>query len=189
MSEHSINLNCANCGAKLDVYDDMEHFSCGYCGTELIVQRRGGTVALKMVTEAIQKVQIGTDRTAAELALVRLNQESARIEEELEKLYPNGIKSVSFGRKGCAVILAGPLGLFGVLLIISGFQGYSGLLPGLLMVIGSLIWFISAWTKPTSDKIALVEKQILERQAQLVEVKSRIVEQRRIVDSTNPDSL
>jgi predicted RNA-binding Zn-ribbon protein involved in translation (DUF1610 family) len=67
MSDRFINLNCAHCGAKLDVYDDMERFACGYCGTEMIVQRRGGTVALKAVTEAIQKVQIGTDKTAAEL--------------------------------------------------------------------------------------------------------------------------
>src|ERR1700734_3064652 len=86
MDEHFINLNCANCGAKLDVYDDMERFSCGYCGTELIVQRRGGTVALKNVTEAIKRVQVGTDKTAAELALVRLDQESARLDEELKTL-------------------------------------------------------------------------------------------------------
>jgi hypothetical protein len=79
MSEHLINLSCANCGAKLDVYDDMERFSCGYCGTELIVQRRGGTVALKAVTEAIKQVQIGTDKTAAELAI-------ARHEKELQDL-------------------------------------------------------------------------------------------------------
>jgi ribosomal protein S27E len=63
-NDHFINLNCANCGAKLEVYDDMERFACGYCGTELIAQRRGGTVALRAVTEAIKKVQIGTDKTA-----------------------------------------------------------------------------------------------------------------------------
>ena len=48
MTPHFINLNCTNCGAKpLDVHDDddMERFACGYCGTEIIVQRRGGTVA------------------------------------------------------------------------------------------------------------------------------------------------
>jgi ribosomal protein S27AE len=72
MPEHFINLNCANCGGKLEVYDDMDRFACGYCGTEQIVQRRGGTVALKAVTEAIQTVQIGTDKKAAELAVFRL---------------------------------------------------------------------------------------------------------------------
>src|ERR1039457_5902622 len=59
MSDHFINLTCANCGGKLEVYDDMERFACGYCGSEMLVQRRGGTVILKAITEAIQKVQIG----------------------------------------------------------------------------------------------------------------------------------
>ena len=75
MSDHFINLNCTNCGGKLEIYEDMDRFACGYCGTEQIVQRRGGAVALKAVTEAIQKVQIAADKTAAELALVRLERE------------------------------------------------------------------------------------------------------------------
>jgi predicted RNA-binding Zn-ribbon protein involved in translation (DUF1610 family) len=40
MSHHFINLNCAHCGGKLEVFDDMERFVCGYCGSEMIVQRR-----------------------------------------------------------------------------------------------------------------------------------------------------
>jgi DNA-directed RNA polymerase subunit RPC12/RpoP len=85
MSDSFIKLNCANCGAKLDVYDDMDRFACAYCGTEMVVQRRGGTVALKAVTEAIRKVQIGTDKTAAELALVRLDKEV----KQLRNAYAN----------------------------------------------------------------------------------------------------
>ena len=82
MTPHFINLNCTNCGAKpLDVHDDddMERFACGYCGTEIIVQRRGGTVALKALTAAIIKVQTGTDKTAAELALARYEKEIAAL--------------------------------------------------------------------------------------------------------------
>jgi ribosomal protein S27E len=81
-SERFISLNCANCGAKLDVYDDMDRFFCSYCGTGLIVQRRGGTVALKAVTEAIKKVQIGTDKTAAELAIARYESELKGLRED-----------------------------------------------------------------------------------------------------------
>jgi hypothetical protein len=57
-----IKLSCISCGAKLNVYDDMERFFCGYCGTGMSVQRRGGAVILKTLTEAIQKVQVGTTR-------------------------------------------------------------------------------------------------------------------------------
>jgi hypothetical protein len=50
----------------------MNKFACGYCGTEQILERSGGTISLKSVTDAIAKVQTGTDKTAAELALYRL---------------------------------------------------------------------------------------------------------------------
>jgi DNA-directed RNA polymerase subunit RPC12/RpoP len=86
MSDHYINLTCANCGGKLEVYDDMERFGCGYCGSEMLVQRRGGTVILKAVTEAIHKVQIGTDKTAAELAIVRLNNEREKLMADYDQL-------------------------------------------------------------------------------------------------------
>lgn len=41
----------------------------------MITQRRGGTVALKGVEGAIRRVQVGTDKTAAELAMPRLHAE------------------------------------------------------------------------------------------------------------------
>lgn len=55
----------------------MSRFACGHCGTEVIAERRGGAVMLKSVAEAIRKVQVGTDKTAAELSIVRLTQELA----------------------------------------------------------------------------------------------------------------
>lgn len=70
-----INLKCINCGAALEITPDMDVFACGYCGASQMVERRGGTVALKRVTDAISRVQVGTDKTAAELALNRLSGE------------------------------------------------------------------------------------------------------------------
>jgi predicted RNA-binding Zn-ribbon protein involved in translation (DUF1610 family) len=75
-----IPLKCPSCGAKLEISADMDQFACGYCGTELFIQRKGGTVALKPLTDAINKVQVGTDKTAAELAIPRL-------QEDLKQLY------------------------------------------------------------------------------------------------------
>ncbi len=89
VSEHFVNLNCGNCGAKLDVYDDMDRFSCGFCGTELVAQRRGGTVALRAVTEAISKVQVGTDKTAAELAITRYEKELQVVRSHWAKAAPH----------------------------------------------------------------------------------------------------
>lgn len=83
-----ISLKCPSCGAKLQVSDDMDQFACVYCGSELTALRRGGTVSLKLITEAIAKVQVGTDKMAAELALVRLQKEldaAASEKEQSEK--------------------------------------------------------------------------------------------------------
>jgi hypothetical protein len=81
-----IPLKCANCGARLEVSPDMTQFACGYCGIENIVERRGGTVSLKLVSDAIAKVQIGTDKTAAELAIRRLQEDLANWEAHAERV-------------------------------------------------------------------------------------------------------
>jgi DNA-directed RNA polymerase subunit RPC12/RpoP len=72
-------LRCGNCGASLEISNELNQFACGYCGTEQIVERKGGTVALKPITDAIARIQTSTDKTAAELALRRLPQESNKL--------------------------------------------------------------------------------------------------------------
>lgn len=51
-----------------------------------MVERKGGTVALKRVTDAISKVQAGTDKTAAELAITRMETECRTLEQQREAL-------------------------------------------------------------------------------------------------------
>lgn len=46
-----------------------------YCGTEYQVKREGGIVALTPIVEEIRKVSVSTDKTASELAIVRLKEE------------------------------------------------------------------------------------------------------------------
>lgn len=82
----TLTLKCPSCNAALEVFPDMERFSCGYCGTQQIVLRRGGTVSLKLIAESISRVQVGTDRTAAELALVRLKHELAATDAKLSEI-------------------------------------------------------------------------------------------------------
>jgi hypothetical protein len=81
-----IKLQCISCGGKLEVSPDMERFTCGYCGTEQIVERRGGTISLKGVAQAISRVQAGTDKTAAELALNRLERELESLNNKRARL-------------------------------------------------------------------------------------------------------
>lgn len=167
MSTTCIPLNCQSCGGKLEIYSDMDRFACGYCGTEMMVQRRGGTVALKAVTEAIAKVQVGTDRTAAELALVRLETEmkdrktAERVLREnsaglFNELLVYGAIFVIFG-----VVAVVQIGVFGVVLILLG--GVLGL---------------AGWGNMTSQ-----EKELARLQTQIAVLKEKIDEKKKIVDS------
>lgn len=83
-------MKCPTCGATLQIQSTQDQFSCAYCGSALSVARHGGTVSL--IAEAISKVQVGTDKTAAELALVRLRDEltenTLAMERHAESLPP-----------------------------------------------------------------------------------------------------
>jgi predicted RNA-binding Zn-ribbon protein involved in translation (DUF1610 family) len=86
MMLNSIPLKCPNCGANLEITPEMETFACGYCGASQMVARSGGTVSLRLLTESIAKVQVGTDKTAAELAIRRLREDYATLEAEYNHL-------------------------------------------------------------------------------------------------------
>ena len=75
-----INLTCPSCGGKLQITSDIDRFACGHCGNELIVRRSGGAITVEPVVEGLRKVQAGVDKTASELAIVRLEGEIAHYE-------------------------------------------------------------------------------------------------------------
>lgn len=102
MPDHFIILTCRSCGGKLEVFEDVDRFACAYCGTEMMVQRRGGTVALKMMQEAIHKVQLGTDKTAAELAMGRYQGEVNDLQNSMVEEEKRSSLGCGFG---CAVLL------------------------------------------------------------------------------------
>jgi hypothetical protein len=166
MADSFIKLSCTNCGAKLDVYEDMDRFACGYCGTEMMAQRRGGTVVLKAVVQAIEKVQIGTDKTAAELAIVRLEKEREKLNAELAE--QTGTKDQQVG---CSAVLVFILGGGGIGLAL---QGGGGVLVGIgLLVAAALLakWIIT----PGGQRV--VEK------SRIAELERRIEEQKRKADA------
>lgn len=82
----TIAMKCASCGAGLQIAPDMGQFACGYCGASLNVVRQGGAVALRIVVDSIARVKVGTDRTAAELALVRLPKDIEERRRELDAM-------------------------------------------------------------------------------------------------------
>lgn len=74
-----IQLTCPACGGKLELNNTIDRFACAHCGTEHVVNRGGGIVSLQPVIEGLRRIQSGTDRTAAELALQRLRGEHSEL--------------------------------------------------------------------------------------------------------------
>jgi hypothetical protein len=93
-------MTCPNCGGKLQITIDMDRFACGYCGTEHIVRRSGGTISLAPVVEGLKNVQKGVDKTASELAIVRLKEKIKELSldcDELKNKVDNEKNSLFFG--------------------------------------------------------------------------------------------
>jgi hypothetical protein len=140
MSVKLLTLKCPNCSASLEIFPDMDSFACGYCGSQQMVQRRGGTISLKLVTDAIEKVQHGTDRTASELAIQRLTKEIGVIvtqRQHLSASYPDTGSAVLF-IYACGFLLLG--GAIGGALALYCPQEHVYPLQGLGLVVGMTIF-------------------------------------------------
>ncbi len=70
-----VTLTCPNCGAKLQVTEDLERFACASCGNEHLIRRSGGLVSLAPLAEGLKGMERATDRTASEMAVQRLQTE------------------------------------------------------------------------------------------------------------------
>jgi hypothetical protein len=155
----------------VDVYDDIERFACGYCGTSLVIQRRGGTVALRAVTEAIKHVQMGTDKTAAELALVRLRRDRTELVAEFAR-----VQRGADPRPGKIIGIA-VFGL-GAWAAISGF----GFVSALLLFIGFIVLLKGL---DSGYKRSRWERARLEHQSKLEGIDREIARQLRIVSQSS----
>ena len=74
-----LSMKCASCSAPLEIRPETTDFVCLYCGSAQIVDRSGGMATINIVANALWKVQKSTDRTASELALVRLKKTKKNI--------------------------------------------------------------------------------------------------------------
>lgn len=90
-----VSLKCPNCGACLEIGPDLQNLACGYCGCSSRVVRSGGTVSLSEVYETINDIAANTDRTASELALVRLEVELKTLSAQLQDNKIHGFDSIN----------------------------------------------------------------------------------------------
>ncbi len=149
-------LTCPSCGGKLSISGDIERFACGYCGSEMVVRRGGGIISLAPVVDRLKIIEIHTDKTASELAILRLKAELNDINKEMDYEARSVAKTrlwliflaVSFGLVGIAAIIADSTA-FGIILI----------LITVLLVYGAI--------KIGSSKLAMLESEKKNKQAEL----------------------
>jgi ribosomal protein S27AE len=180
MNEHmkTLTLNCTNCGAGLEVSQDMERFACGYCGTQQIVERKGGTVALKPLTDAIRMVQTGTDKTAAELALKRMGEELAALHGSYRAR--QGQASVAKNSAmTSAVVGTIVIGLV-ALIAVSNTVGEVGSLIVVGLAIGICIMIVKRTSRPIEEQL---QTDLAAIGAKARDLERRIAEKRAIADS------
>jgi hypothetical protein len=158
-----VTLTCPSCGGKLEITNDIDRFACGHCGAEHIVRRSGGTVALAPVVAGLAKVQSGVDKTASELAIVRLTAEIKQLETKLGEM-----KSEQNQTSGCL----GCLGLSGAIMILATFStalgGDSTSLSFLVVGLTVLaIAVIAARTQRPNPAQVEAEKALEDKRAEL----------------------
>ena len=151
-----ITLSCPSCGGKLEITEDIERFACSHCGREHIVKRGGGIVSLSPVVEGLKKVEIGVDKTASELALVR-------IEKEINVLKGQRLSIDSNGRTRFNYLVVG------ILFLILGLSfelinhSFLCLIPGIVFILIGL----SYGANHDKNKIASLDEQIASKEAEL----------------------
>jgi DNA-directed RNA polymerase subunit RPC12/RpoP len=172
-----ISLKCANCGANLEVKLETTSFACGYCGISQIVERHGGTVSLKLLTNAISKVQVGTDKTAAELAIRRLKEEMEQVNAQYRVIDSRFKNDVNSNIKG---FLFG-----GGIIVLIAFCGLFSLYPVVAVIIAILLTGVSGFFWYRSDQIiAKKYTPIIDEKAQNYRnLQSKLETQKKIVDS------
>lgn len=87
-----IKLSCKSCGAKLELTDDIDRFSCAHCGSEWIVNKSGGIVSLKAVEESVKHIEKSSQATAEHTEILANEIRKGKIEKRLVDLYQEKLR-------------------------------------------------------------------------------------------------
>lgn len=169
MTTHFVSLNCANCGGALEIYDDMERFSCGNCGQEIAVQRRGGTVVLHGLADGSRKARIDIQRAAELLDLTRLKEEAQGLSRRRDGMLTEKINWQKWG-----YLIGSALLLVGFFVVRSG-----GFVKGLSMLMAGILTINFIRRK---DKATMAEVRELDLKIDLLN--GRIQDREKLVNSS-----
>lgn len=173
-----ITLSCPFCGHKLQITPEIDRFACAACGNEHIVNRSGGMITIKPVIESIRNLQIGVDKTASELAIVRLRNEIAALEERVSTLHAAKASRTESGMASggtipvtattCLMYILGlaTLIFFGTAIGLASVKEFDftddankNLIRGVVSLILLLVFIYTSRTKIKNEREALINKR------------------------------
>lgn len=169
MSPSLLSLGCPNCGANLQFNPALTQFACSYCGASVAVHSEGGTVSLSRIAASVGRLESHAEKVAAELALARYEKQIAELEARLESVeHPHHTRS----GLGCASAIV--LGVIAATIA----ANQPAAAAALACVAIAAAVFVYKHANPPEH--AAIQKQ-------LIGLRSKAAEQRRIVDGpTSP---
>jgi flagellin-specific chaperone FliS len=88
-----IGMTCRQCGGSLKISKDADQIICQHCGTEYLISFNEGAISVKLLSEGLKKIQVSTDKTASELALVRIKKEKEQVAVKIQNQVTNPLTS------------------------------------------------------------------------------------------------
>ena len=98
----AVALTCNNCGASLDVPEQIQFVTCDHCNARLRIERSDGAV-FTQVLEAVARVEKQTSANAANVRVIELERELEKIDAARRALHDPG----GWGVFWMCVVIAG----------------------------------------------------------------------------------
>ena len=151
----AVALRCLGCGSNLSVPLNLEQITCLYCNLQQTIERGQGVMGLKRIVSSIEKVQVGTDRTAIELALRRLREEIAEVNVKRtnHERHASTFSNAADKQLGWAVIV-------GISAVVSFFAA-SWSLGVILLIVAVVLAWLSSENMKTYREIKKHLKKVL----------------------------
>ena len=141
------------------------------------MERRGGIVTIKPIIDAISRVEVSTDKTAAELALRRLHQELQNHVETRQRTTESAAQATQDRDRSLGALLIGIIVL--AIVAAAAFNSWLAIIPFVIAA------FLVARNSIATTKMRDVQlrKELVYIDSKIDEVKRKIDKNRTIVDS------
>lgn len=164
-------MSCPSCAGSLRITEDIERFSCKYCGQEHLIRRSHGQLTLVPVIEKLEridkkvtKIASGADRHASELAIVRLRKDWKDVkkradewDEECNELKATQTKAQ--GTLGCSLVF---VAMSVLVIVVSLFLSDARALTCIAVVV---LLFALSFAGPSALRIGPAKRKLLDAES------------------------